>query len=170
MAQWQRGAVYLRVIIFLHTSYFLFWADSGRCHNKKIVFECHPPKAMALHSRPLPGKSHGWRSLVGCSPWAARSRTRLSYFTFTFHCHALEEEMATHSSVLAWRIPGMVEPGGLPSMGLHRVGHDWSDLAVAAKGQFVLAEVRYLTLIPLLLHRLLLLNLPWEFLHFSPIC
>ena len=45
-------------------------------------------------------------------------------FTFTFHFHALEKEMATHSSVLAWRVPGMGEPGGLPSMGLHRVGHD----------------------------------------------
>ena len=48
----------------------------------------------------------------------------LSDFTFTFHFHALEKEMATHSSVLAWRIPGMVEPGGLLSMGSHRVGHD----------------------------------------------
>ena len=54
----------------------------------------------------------------------AKSRTRLSDFTFTFHFHALEKEMATHSSVLAWRIPGMGEPGGLPSMGLLRVGHD----------------------------------------------
>ena len=54
----------------------------------------------------------------------AKSRTRLSDFTFTFHFHALEEEMATHSSVLAWRIPGTGEPGGLPSMGSHRVGHD----------------------------------------------
>ena len=54
----------------------------------------------------------------------AKSQTRLSNFTFTFHFHALEKEMATHSSVLAWRIPGTVEPGGLPSMGLHRVGHD----------------------------------------------
>ena len=59
----------------------------------------------------------------------AKSRTRLSDFTFTFHFHALEEEMATHSSVLAWRIPGMAGPGGLPSMGSHRVGHDGSDLA-----------------------------------------
>ena len=59
----------------------------------------------------------------------ADGRTRLSDFTFTFHFHALEKEMATHSSVLAWRIPGMGEPGGLPSMGSHRVGHDWSDLA-----------------------------------------
>ena len=54
----------------------------------------------------------------------AKSQTRLSNFTFTFHCHALEKEMATHSSVLAWRIPGTGEPGGLPSMGSHRVGHD----------------------------------------------
>ena len=62
----------------------------------------------------------------------AQSRTRLSDFTFTFHFHELEEEMATHSSVLAWRIPGTAGPGGLPSMGSHRVGHDWSDLAAAA--------------------------------------
>ena len=53
-----------------------------------------------------------------------KSRTQLSDFTFTFHFHALEKEMATHSSILAWRIPGTGEPGGLPSMGSHRVGHD----------------------------------------------
>ena len=62
----------------------------------------------------------------------AKSQTRLSDFTFTFHFQALEKEMATHSSVLAWRIPEMGEPGGLPSMGSHRVVHDWSDLAAAA--------------------------------------
>ena len=62
----------------------------------------------------------------------AEGWTRLSDFTFTFHFHALEKEMTTHSSILAWRIPGMGEPGGLPSMGSHRVGHDWSDLAAAA--------------------------------------
>ena len=62
----------------------------------------------------------------------ARSRTWLSNFTFTFHFHALEKEMATHSGILAWRIPGIGEPGGLPSMGSHRVGHDWSYLAAAA--------------------------------------
>ena len=61
----------------------------------------------------------------------AEGQTRLSDFTFTFPFHALEKEMAPHSSVLAWRIPGTGEPGGLPSMGSHRVGHDWSDLAVA---------------------------------------
>ena len=62
----------------------------------------------------------------------AEGRTRLSDFTFTFHFHALEKEMATHSSVLTWRIPGTGEPDGLPSMGSHRVGHDWSDLAAAS--------------------------------------
>ena len=61
----------------------------------------------------------------------AEGRTRLNDFPFTFHFHALQKEMATHSSILAWRIPGMGEPGGLPSMGSHRVGHDWSDLAAA---------------------------------------
>ena len=61
-----------------------------------------------------------------------KSWTRLSNFTFTFHFHALEKEMATHSSVLAWRIPGMGEPGGLQSMGSHRVGHNRGNLAAAA--------------------------------------
>ena len=80
----------------------------------------------------LPGKSHGWRSLEGWSTWVAEGRTRLSDFTFTFHFHALEKEVAPHCSVLAWRIPGTGEPDGLPSMGSHRVRHDWSDLAEAA--------------------------------------
>ena len=61
-----------------------------------------------------------WAAIHG----VAKSRTRLSDFTFTFHFPALEKEMATHSSVLAWRIPGTGEPGGLPSMGSHRVGYD----------------------------------------------
>ena len=61
-----------------------------------------------------------WAAVHG----VAKGRTRLSDFTFTFHFHALEKEMATHSSVLAWRIPGTGEPGGLPSMGSHRVRHD----------------------------------------------
>ena len=72
----------------------------------------------------LPGKSHGRRSLGGSSVHGVgKSRTRLSDFTFTFHFRALEKEMATHSSVLAWRIPGTGEPGGLPSMRSQRVGH-----------------------------------------------
>ena len=69
-----------------------------------------------------------WRAAVH---GVAKSPTRLSNFTFTFHFHALEKEMATHSGVLARRIPGTGEPGGLPSMGLHTAGHDWSDLAAA---------------------------------------
>ena len=68
-----------------------------------------------------------WKAAVHRVP---EGPIRLSDFTFTFHFHALEKEMATHSSVLAWRIPGMGDPGGLPSMGSHRVRHDWSDLAV----------------------------------------
>ena len=60
----------------------------------------------------------------GAVPGVAKSRTQLSDFTFTFHFNVLEKEMATHSSILAWRIPGMAEPGGPPSMGSHRVGHD----------------------------------------------
>ena len=101
--------------------------------------------------------THGQRCLAGCSPWdckeleysrlenpmdgrawraavhgVAKSQTRLSDFTFTFHFDALEKEMAAHSSVLAWRIPGMGEPGGLSSLGSHTVGHDWRDLAAAA--------------------------------------
>ena len=69
-----------------------------------------------------------WAAVHG----VAKSRTRLSDFTFTFHFHALEKEMATHSSVLAWRIPWTEKPGRLQSMGSQRVGHDWSDLAAAA--------------------------------------
>ena len=72
---------------------------------------------------PLPGKSHGQRSLVGYSPWGCKESDTTERLTFTFHFHILEKEMATHSSVLAWRIPGTGEPGrrGLPSMGSHRV-------------------------------------------------
>ena len=74
-----------------------------------------------------------WAAVHG----VAKSRTRLRDFTFTFHFHALEKERATHSSVLAWRIPGTAEPRGLPSMGSHRVGYDWSDLAAAAAARYV---------------------------------
>ena len=69
-----------------------------------------------------PMDAGAWYSAVH---WVAKSRTRLSYFTFTFHFHALEKAMAPpHSSTLAWKISWTVEPGGLPSMGLHRVEHD----------------------------------------------
>ena len=69
-----------------------------------------------------------WAAVCG----VARNQTWLSDFTFTFHFHALEKEMETNSSVLAWRIPGTVEPGGLPSMRSHRVEQNWSHLAAAA--------------------------------------
>ena len=70
--------------------------------------------------------------LITLTPWVARSQTWLSDFTVFFHFHALEKAMAAHSSVLAWRIPGTGEPGGLPPLGSHRVGHDWGNLAAAA--------------------------------------
>ena len=79
---------------------------------------------MATHSSTLAGKSHGWRSLVGFSPWGQEVSDTTERLHFTFHFHALEKEMATHSSILAWKISGMGEPDGLPSMGSHRVGHD----------------------------------------------
>ena len=80
---------------------------------------------MAPHSSTLAWKIP-WTAEPGGAAvhGVAKSWTRLSNFTFTFHFHALEKEMATHSNVLAWRIPGMGEPGRLPSMGSHRVGHD----------------------------------------------
>ena len=77
------------------------------------------PLQYSCLENPIDGRAW-WAAVHG----VAQSRTRLSNFTFTFHFHALEKEMVTHSSVLAWSIPGTGEPGGLPSLGLHRVGHD----------------------------------------------
>ena len=87
----------------------------GAIHKIKLVICITLPRL-------LPGKSHGQRSLVGCSPWGCEESDTTD--RLHFHFHALEKEMATHSSVLAWRIPEMVEPGGLPSMESHRVRHD----------------------------------------------
>ena len=80
------------------------------------------PLQYSCLENPMEGRAW-WAAVHG----VAESRTPLSNFTFTFHFHALEKEMATHSSVLVWRIPGTEEPGGLPSMGSHRVRHDSSD-------------------------------------------
>ena len=100
-----------------------FWwvltLDVGEGNGTQLQYSCL--------ENPMDGGAW-WAAVHG----VAKSWTRLSDFTFTFHFPALEKEMATHSSVLAWRIPGTGEPGGLPSMGSHRVGHDWSDLAAAA--------------------------------------
>ena len=90
------------------------------------VFDGTPLQSSCLEN-PMGGGAW-WAAVHGVT----KSQTRLNDFTFTFHFHALEKELATHSSVLAWRIPGTGEPGGLPSMGSHRVRHDWSDLAAAA--------------------------------------
>ena len=100
--------------------YLYLWADyNGEGDGTPLQYSCL--------ENPMDGGA--WLAAVH---GVAKSWTRLSDFTFTFHFHALEKEMATHSSVLAWRIPGTGEPGGLQSMGSHRVGHDWSDLATAA--------------------------------------
>ena len=94
------------------------------CRYKGVVVSV-VEKAMVPHSSTLllenpMDRGAGWAAVLG----VAKSRTRLSDFTFTFYFHALEKEMATHSSVLAWRVPGTGKPGGLPSMGSHRGGHD----------------------------------------------
>ena len=89
---------------------------------------------MAPHSSTLAWKIPWTEAAVH---GVAKSRTRLSDFTFPFQFHALEKEMETQSSALAWRIPGTAEPGGLPSLGLHRVGHDGSDLAASASLQAI---------------------------------
>ena len=89
---------------------------------KLIVFPCccyGTPLQYSCLENPVDGGAW-WATVHG----VAKSQTQLSEFTFTFHFHALEKEMAAHSSVLAWRIPGTGEPGGLPSIGSHRVGHD----------------------------------------------
>ena len=86
------------------------------------------PLQYSCLENPLDGGA--WKAAVH---GVTEGQIQLNDFTFTFHFHALEKEMTTHSSVIAWRTPGMGEPGGLPSMGSHRVGHDWSDLAVAVR-------------------------------------
>ena len=85
-----------------------------------------------------------WAAVHGVAMESLRVRHDFTFtFTFTFHFPALEKEMATHSSVLAWRIPGTGEPGGLPTMGSHRVGHNWSDLAAAAAAGKTTRPFRY---------------------------
>ena len=108
----QRG-VYLELWIYWEVLWFLLPSNNydGEGNGTPLQYSCL--------KNPMDGGAW-WAAVRGVS----KSRARLSDFTFTFHFHALEKEMATHSSVLAWRIPGTEEPSGLPSMGLHRVGHD----------------------------------------------
>ena len=99
--------------------------ENSKCSKAGVVtLTSGTEKAMAPTPVLLPGKSHDGGAWKAAVHGVAEGRTQLSDFTFTFHFHALEKEMATPSSVLAWRIPGMVEPGGLPSVGSHRVEHD----------------------------------------------
>ena len=101
--------------ILSHWFVCLYTSTIGEGNGNPLQYSCL--------ENPMDGGAW-WAAVHG----VAKGRTRLSDFTFIFHFHALEKEMATHSSVLAWRIPGLGEPGGLPSMGLHRVRYDWSDL------------------------------------------
>ena len=123
--------VTLIVLTFLKVSLFnpmLLW----------ILNICFALKGMAGEGNGTPLQYSCLENPMDGGAWKAavhgvtEHRTRLSDFPFTFYFYALEKEMETHSSVLAWRIPGTGEPGGLPSMGSHRVRHDWSDLAAAA--------------------------------------
>ena len=107
----QRGQLRLRRLDSISVIYYNVTTSQGEGNGTPLQYSCL--------ENPMDGGAW-WASVHG----VAGSRTRLSDFTFTFHFHALEKEMASHSSVLAWRIPGTVEPGGLPSMGSHRFGHD----------------------------------------------
>ena len=113
--KWMRGEIGQRLNLW-----------NTRFMVKSIYTGNGTPLQYSCLENPMDGGAW-WAAVHG----VAKSRTRLS--DFTFHFHALEKEMATHSSVLAWRIPGTGEPGGLPSLGSHRVGHDRSDLAAAAQ-------------------------------------
>ena len=113
--EWQMGSSKgetLGQLRYLPSWYYLFMEQNiGESNGNPLQYSCL--------ENPMDGGA--WQAAVH---GVANSQTRLSDFTFTFHFHALEKEMATHSSVLPWRIPGTAEPGGLPSMGSHRVGHD----------------------------------------------
>ena len=105
--------------VFWDYSCIYFMVISGEGNGNPLQYSC-------LEN--LMDRGAWWAAVHGVT----KSWTRLKDFPFTFHFPALEKEMATHSSILAWRIPGKAEPGGLLSMGSHKGGHDWSDLAAAA--------------------------------------
>ena len=91
----------------------------------------------------LPGKSHGWRSLVGCSPWGPWGSDTTEWLPFHFSLSCIGEGNGNPLQCSCLRIPGTGEPGGLPSLGPHRVGHDWSDLAAAAVCNNILSELSF---------------------------
>ena len=114
------GIFQARVLKSVAISFWINKANTYLCANIHILREGNgTPLQYSCLENPMDGGT--WQAAVH---GVAKNRTGLSDFTFTFHFHALEKEMTTHSSVLAWRIPGTEEPGGLPSMGSHRVGHD----------------------------------------------
>ena len=116
--------------VYCHFAYLIYMqSTSGEGNGTPLQYSCL--------ENPMDGGA--WKAAVH---GVAKSRAQQSDFTFTFHFHALEKEMATHFSVLAWRIPGTGEPGGLPSMRSHRVGHDWSDLAAAAAAEYIIWNAR----------------------------
>ena len=131
--EWLRTHSRRQWLIMIHS---LLSLDTLWCDNECVAFRVevgvrHWRRRWQPTPVLLPGKSHDGRAWWAAVHGVSKSWTRLSDFTFTFHFHAWEKELATHFSVLAWRIPGTREPGGLPSMAMHRVGHDWSDLAAA---------------------------------------
>ena len=99
------------------------WGKKNTTKNK-VYLRDSSEKAMATHSSTLAWKSHGRKSLVGCRPWGLEESDTTKRLHFHFSLSCTGEGNGTHFSVLAWRTPGTVEPGGLPSMGSHRVGHD----------------------------------------------
>ena len=107
------------VLHSLLTLVFLKLCRIPSCHRAFVREGDGTPLHYSCLENPMDGGA--WKAAVH---GVAESQTRLSDFTFTFHFHALEKEMATHSSILDWRIPGTGEPGGLLSMGSHRIGHD----------------------------------------------
>ena len=124
-----RGAWWAAVYGVAQSWTRLKWLSSSTIHGEGIG----TPLQYSCLENPMDGGA--WKAAVH---GVSKSRTWPSDFPFTFHFHALEKEMETHSSVLAWRIPGTGEPGGLLSMRSHRVGHDWSNLAAAAAAAAVL--------------------------------
>ena len=124
VVQFQVYSKVSQLYTYIYPLFFRFYSHIG--HYRELSSLCYvvgegngTPLRYSCLENPMDGGAW-WVAVHG----VAEGRTRLSDFTFTFHFHALEKEMATHSSVLAWRIPGTGEPGGLPSLGSHRVGHD----------------------------------------------